>query len=139
MQDDINWYVTRDRLNHSSFRQKLDRIAKNIFRMQNPLQLVFKDISTFDAQNPIVGFLLRELDTGKKDVASILIKKAPNTIDINIQSRLNILKENLISVNSNNNNNDDFLPSRPPPSPPLSPPKQDNFFKPSFPLEQTTP
>ena len=75
MQDDMNWYVTRDRLNHSSFRQKLDPIAKNIFRTQNPLQLVFKDISTFDAQNPIVGFLLRELDTGKKDVATILIKK----------------------------------------------------------------
>ena len=46
----------------------------------------------------------------------------------------------MISFNSNNNNNNDnFLPPRPPPSPLLSPPKQDNFFKPSFPLQKTTP
>ena len=129
MQDDINLYVTCDRLNNVSFRKKLDPTAKNIFRKQNPL--AFKDISTFDTQKPIVGSLLHELDIGKKDVASTLIKKAPNTIDINIQSRLNALKENLISFNLNINNdynNDNFLPPRPPPSPPLSPPKQDNFF-----------
>ena len=54
-----------------------------------------------------------------------MIKKAPNTIDIDIQSRLNALKENAISFNSNNNhNNNNFLPPRPPPSPP----KQDNCF-----------
>ena len=51
MQDDINISVTRDRLNNASFRQKLDPIAKNIFSRENPLELVFKDISTFDAQN----------------------------------------------------------------------------------------
>ena len=28
MQDDINLYVTRDRLNNASFRQKLDQISK---------------------------------------------------------------------------------------------------------------
>lgn len=32
MQDDINLYVTRDKLNNASFRQKLDPIAKNVFR-----------------------------------------------------------------------------------------------------------
>ena len=66
MQDDINLYVTWDRLNNASFRQKLDPIAKNIFHRQNPLELVFKDISTFDAPNSIVGSLLDELDIGKK-------------------------------------------------------------------------
>ena len=34
MQDDINHYVTRDRINNTSFRQKLDPIAKNIVRRQ---------------------------------------------------------------------------------------------------------
>ena len=77
MQNDINHYVTRDRLNNASFRQMLDPISKNIFRHQNSLELVFEDISTFDAQNPVVGSLLRELDIGKKDLASELIKKAP--------------------------------------------------------------
>ena len=54
--------VTRDRINDVSFRQKLDPISKNILKGQNPLELVFEDISAFDAQNPIVGSLLREID-----------------------------------------------------------------------------
>ena len=49
MQDDINLFVTCDRLNNASFRQKLVPIEKNIFRRQNSLELVFKDISTFHA------------------------------------------------------------------------------------------
>ena len=77
MQTDINHYVTRDRINNASFRQKLDPISKNIIRRQNPLELVFEDISTFDAENPIVGSLLKEPDIGKKDVTSELVKKAP--------------------------------------------------------------
>ena len=66
MLDDINMYVTRDRLNNASFRQKLNPISKNIFRSPNLLELVFKDISTFDGQNPIIGSLIKELDVGKK-------------------------------------------------------------------------
>ena len=70
MQTDINHYVAKDGINNASFRQKLDPISKNILRRQNPLELVFEDISTFDAENPIVGSLLKELDVGKKDIAS---------------------------------------------------------------------
>ena len=76
MQDDTNLYVTRDRLNSASFRQKLDPISKNIFHRQNPLELIFQDISTFDAQNFVVGSLVRELVIGKKNIASDLVKKA---------------------------------------------------------------
>ena len=54
MQKDINRYVTRDRINNASFRQKLDPISKNILRRQNPLELAFEDVSAFDAENPIV-------------------------------------------------------------------------------------
>ena len=96
IQDDINLYVTQDRLNNTSFRQKLNTIAENIFRRQNPLELVFQDISTFDVQSPVVGSLFHKFDISNKDVASTLIKKAPNTIDIDIQNRLNALKENSI-------------------------------------------
>ena len=46
IQTDINHYVTRDRINNASFRQRLDPISKNILRRQNPLELVFEDIST---------------------------------------------------------------------------------------------
>ena len=66
MQNDIDHYVTRDRINNASFKQKLDLIGKNILGRQNPLELVFEDTSTFDAENPIIGSLLRELDVKKK-------------------------------------------------------------------------
>ena len=74
IQTDINHYVTRDRINNASFRQRLDPISKNIFRRQNPLELVFEDISTFAGENPIVGSLLRELDIKNKQSDSDFIK-----------------------------------------------------------------
>ena len=66
IQTDINHYLKRDRIDNASFRQKLDPICKNISRRQDPLELFFEDISTFDAENPIVGSLFRELEVGKK-------------------------------------------------------------------------
>ena len=66
MQNDINHYVTCDRLDNASFRKKLDPLSKNIFRRQNPLELVFQDISKFDTEDPIVGSLLKELVLVKK-------------------------------------------------------------------------
>ena len=71
-------YVTRDRTNNASFGQKLDPISKNILRRQNPLELVFEDISTFDAENPIVGSLLREIDIKKKQSDRDFIKSLPS-------------------------------------------------------------
>ena len=55
IQTDINHFVPKDRINNASFRKKLDPISKKILRRQNPLELVFEDISTFDAENPNVG------------------------------------------------------------------------------------
>ena len=78
MQTDINHYVTRDRINDASFRQKLDSISKNILKRQNPLELVFEDISTFDAENPIVESLLREIELKKKQTDSDFIKSIPS-------------------------------------------------------------
>lgn len=69
--------MPKDRINNASFRQKLDSISKNIMRRQNALELVFEDIWSFDAENPIVDFFLKELDIGKKYVASDFVKKAP--------------------------------------------------------------
>ena len=121
MQNDINHYVTRDRINNVSFRQKLDPISKNILRRQNPLELVFEDISTFEAENPIIGSLLRELDVKEKVLASDLIKGAPTPPGkhYEIQNRLNRSKDRQEPKTNNNNN------LSPPPSPP--------FFSPSPP------
>ena len=121
MQGNTNHYITQERINNANFKQKLDLIAKNILRRQNPPELVFQDISTFDAENPIVGSPLQEHNVGKNDMASHLIKKAPQPpgIDFIIQNRLNMLRNN-----RNNNNNDDGM------SPPPSPLQFNNFQKP---------
>ena len=73
MQTDINHYVTKDRINDVSFRQKLDPISKNILGRQNLLELVSEDISTFDAENPIIGSLLREIDIKKKSSQIVIL------------------------------------------------------------------
>ena len=105
VQTDINHYVTRDRINDASFRQKLDPISKNILRRQNPLELVFEDISTFDAENPIEGSLLREVDIRKKQSDSDFIKSIPTHPgkEFEIQKRLDRLRG--IDNGNNNNNN----------------------------------
>ena len=103
IQTDINHYVTRDRINNASFRQKLDLISKNILRKQNPLELVFEDISTFGAGNPVVGSLLKEPDVRRKDVASEIVKKAPGLpeTDITLRNRL-VRQRNRQEPNDNN-------------------------------------
>ena len=88
----MNQNVTRDRINDASFRQKLDLISKNIIRRQNPLEPVFEDVSTFVAENPIVGSLLREIDLNKKQRDSNFIKSSPSQPgkELEIQKRLSI-------------------------------------------------
>ena len=111
MQTDINHYVTRDRINNASFRQKLDPISKNIIPRQNPLELVFEDISTFDSENPIVGSLLREIDLRKKQSDSDFIKSLPSQPgkEFEIKKRLDKLR-GIGRNNFNNNNNNNINP-----------------------------
>ena len=149
IQTDINHYVTRDRINNVTFRQKLNPISKNILRRQNPLELVFEDISTFDAENPIVGSFLREIDN-KRESESDFIKSLPSHPgkEFEIKKRLDKLRGINNSSNNNKNNSnlftvegdppslpriEDFLDnSRPPPPPPPTAPSinlDENLFK----------
>ena len=59
IQTHTNHYLTNDRIDNASFKQILDPISNNILRRQNPLELVFEDISTFANENPILGSLLK--------------------------------------------------------------------------------
>ena len=98
IQTNINNYVTRDRINDASFRQ-------------NHLELVFEDISTFDANNPISGSLLREIDLNKKQTDSEFIKSLPSHPgkEFEIQKHLDRLRgiKRFDNKNNKNNNNDD--------------------------------
>ena len=147
MQTNINHYLTRDRINNASFRQKLDSISENIIRRQNPLELVFENISTFDAENPINGYFLKELDIGKKDVTSELVKKAPRPpiFEDYLKNRLIKLKDRPEPKDDDDNNNLSPLPSppsfsppppqpqppseQPPPPPPFFPPPSGKFLQ----------
>ena len=77
-------------------------------RRQNPLELVFEDISTFDAENQTVGSLLREIDWNKKQTDSDFFKSPPShpAKEFEIQKRLETLRDIKIFGNNNNNNND---------------------------------
>ena len=51
IQSDIDLYVTRGKHNEASFRRRFDPIEKNVWRKENPLELLFKDVSNFDVRN----------------------------------------------------------------------------------------
>ena len=112
-------------INDASFRQKLHPISRNILRRQNPLEVVVEDVSTFDAENSIVGSLLWEIDLNNKQTGSDFIKSLPNQPgkEFEIQKRfkikiiiIKIKTYNNKSNNSNNNNNNggDLFPPQPP-------------------------
>ena len=95
--------------------------------MQNPFELVFQDVSTFDAQNPVACSMVEELDIGKKDIESNLVKKAPKTgLTNDIQKRLDALRGDNFFNNNNNNFSpptfNNFVP------PPQAPPPPFNSF-----------
>ena len=122
-------------MNEASFRRKLDPISRNIIKNQNPIEQLFKDVKHFDAQNPVIGYLIREFNIGKKGLSKFLAK-APNIGDLQIRSRLNKLHEkfkffnkgNDDNNNNSNNNNNNFA-LLPPPSPP---PRPSTYFLPPF-------
>ena len=90
----------------------MDPTSKNILRRQNPLEIVLEEISTFDAENPIVASLLRGIDPNKKQTDSDFIKSLPSHPgkEFEIQKRLDRLRDiqkfNKNNNNDNNNNND---------------------------------
>ena len=111
IQSNIDLYVTRGRHNQASFRRKLDPIEKSVWRTENPLALLFKDVANFDAQNPVIGSLLREIDLGKRSANSDMIKKslskAHNINNTILLQRFKKFKEAPVNYNDNDDNDDD--------------------------------
>ena len=63
---ELNLYRMGGKLNSASFRRKLDPIFKNVIRNQNPIEFLFKNLKHFDAQNSVIGNLIKEIDICKK-------------------------------------------------------------------------
>ena len=68
IQGEIDLYVTNDRLNKASFRQKVDPISYSTIKNQNSIKLFFRDIKYFDTQNPMIGSIIQEFDIVKKRI-----------------------------------------------------------------------
>ena len=74
---------------------------------------MFKDVANFDAQNPVIGSLLREIDLGKNNTKSSLISAAPDINDTILLHRFKKFKETPINYNDDddddNDNNDNNI------------------------------
>ena len=70
------------------------------------MELVFVDVSTFDAENSIVGSLIREIDLNKKQTDSDFIKSLSSQPgkEFEIKKRLNRLSDIKNPSRKNNNN-----------------------------------
>ena len=96
-----------------------------MWRTENLLAMLFKDVATFDAQNPINGSLLREIDLGKKGKSSDLINKQLSKVaditDTILIQRFKNFKDDPVNFNNSKDNNDDGdnnKPNYPGPAPP---------------------
>ena len=58
IQEGINVVVTNNKLRNATYVDTLETAYKNELRKLNPYEVLFKDISIFDVQNPITGSLL---------------------------------------------------------------------------------
>ena len=94
IQGELKLDRTDGKLNSASFRRKLDPISKNVIRNQNPIEFWFKDLNHFDAQNPVTGNFIKEIDIGKKKYINKILKGAPDIIDLELRLRLNRLRDN---------------------------------------------
>ena len=69
---------------------------KKLIKNQNPVEVWLKGVKHFDAQNPVIGPLIMEVDIAKKKKKKGLSKfldKAPGIRDLEIRERLNKLCE----------------------------------------------
>ena len=64
IQGELDLYVTNNRLSKASFRRRLNSISKSIIRNKNPIDNLLKDVTHFDPQKPVIGYLIKDADVG---------------------------------------------------------------------------
>ena len=64
IQGELDLYVTNNRLIKASFRRRLNSISKSIIRNKNPIDNLLKDVTHFDPQKPVIGYLIKDADVG---------------------------------------------------------------------------
>ena len=105
IQDSLNMIVTDVKFNDAGVRCTLDLKIPSVMKKSNPIDVVYKDIAKFDTQNPIIGSLLTQIQTGKLTDQKIndFPRKILSVIDLEIAKKLKNLKD----FNTRNDDDDD--------------------------------
>ena len=95
-------------------------------KKSNQIDVVFKDKAKFDAQNPVIGMLLAQVNNENKKKEKAFLNQlggAPSITDLNMRKQLQESKDfNEGQVNDDDdNNNDDGIDPPPPPTAPQTP------------------
>ena len=72
IRENLDMIVTDDGFNNASIRQALDTKFPSVMKKPNPIEVMFKDKSKFDVQNPVVGLLITQVVDNKKKEKVIL-------------------------------------------------------------------
>ena len=105
IQDSLDMIVTDGKFNDVSVRRTHNTKYPSVIKKSNPIDVVSKDKAKFDTQNPIIGTLLTQIQSGKTNekVIEKQLRGAPSIKDSNIAERLERLKK----YNRRNNDDDD--------------------------------
>ena len=108
IQENLDMIVTDGGFNNASINWALDTKFPSIMKKPNPIEVMFKDKSKFDVQNPVVGSLITQVVDNKKTEKEFLraLDQAPSIKDLDIEKRFRELK-NFIEGRSNDDDDDD--------------------------------
>ena len=66
IQDSLNVIISSDgKVSDEAVTRQLDSKFPSVMKKPNPINVAFKDKAKFDAQNPITGMLLTQIEAGK--------------------------------------------------------------------------
>ena len=99
--------VTDGGFNNASIRGGLDTKFSSVMKKPNPIEVMFKDKSKFDVQNPVVDLLITQVVDNQKNEKEILraLDQAPSIKDLYLEKRFHELKN--FNEGRNNDNDDD--------------------------------
>ena len=105
IQENLDMIVTDGGFNNASIRRALDTKFPSVMKKPNPVEVIFKDKSKFDVQNPVVSLLIMQVVDNKKKYKKIFraLDQAPSIKDLDIEKRFRELK----NFNEGHNNDDD--------------------------------
>ena len=111
LQDIINQVVTDGEFNDVGLRRVLDSQNNDIFKISNPISLIFQNAQKFNLQNPVLGELVNQIYASgltDENVKRLLEKGEINKIQLRLDSLKSFNNKNNNNNNNNNNNYNNY-------------------------------